>query len=94
MPWRSFVLWNALGGIVWATAIGLIAYFLGQSAGGAIEAFGLFGLVPCCLRSSRVPVPPPPAQARGRDGERRRGASPDRPARETQDAGDVDVQPG
>jgi membrane-associated protein len=44
MPWRSFVLWNALGGIVWATAIGLIAYFLGQSAGGVIEAFGLYGV--------------------------------------------------
>jgi len=44
MHWRSFVLWNALGGIVWASAIGLIAYFLGHSAGNAIEAFGLFGL--------------------------------------------------
>jgi membrane-associated protein len=44
MPWRSFVLWNALGGIVWATLIGLIAYFLGESAGGSVEAFGLYGL--------------------------------------------------
>jgi membrane protein DedA with SNARE-associated domain len=44
MHWRSFVLWNALGGITWATAIGLIAYFLGNSAGSAIEAFGLYGL--------------------------------------------------
>lgn len=44
MHWRSFVLWNALGGIVWACAIGLIAYFLGHSAGSAIETFGLFGL--------------------------------------------------
>jgi membrane protein DedA with SNARE-associated domain len=45
MPWHSFVLWNALGGICWATAIGLIAYFLGHSAGNAIQTFGLFGLV-------------------------------------------------
>jgi membrane protein DedA with SNARE-associated domain len=45
MHWRSFVLWNALGGITWATAIGLVAYFLGHSAGNAIEAFGIFGLV-------------------------------------------------
>jgi membrane protein DedA with SNARE-associated domain len=44
MHWRSFVLWNALGGITWATAIGLIAYYLGHSAGGAIETFGLYGL--------------------------------------------------
>jgi membrane protein DedA with SNARE-associated domain len=44
MPWRSFFLWNALGGICWATAIGLIAYFLGSAAGNAIQTFGLFGL--------------------------------------------------
>jgi membrane protein DedA with SNARE-associated domain len=45
MPWRSFVLWNALGGISWAIAIGLLAYFLGSSAGNAIEAFGIYGLI-------------------------------------------------
>jgi membrane protein DedA with SNARE-associated domain len=44
MHWRSFVLWNALGGITWATAVGLIGYYLGHSAGNAIETFGLFGL--------------------------------------------------
>jgi membrane protein DedA with SNARE-associated domain len=49
MHWRSFVLWNALGGIVWATAIGLIGYFLGHSAGNAIETFGLFGLAAVLL---------------------------------------------
>jgi len=45
MHWRSFVFWNALGGICWATAIGLLAYFLGHAAGNAIEAFGIYGLV-------------------------------------------------
>jgi membrane protein DedA with SNARE-associated domain len=45
MPWRSFVFWNACGGICWATAIGLLAYFLGHSAGNAIQAFGVYGLV-------------------------------------------------
>ncbi len=45
MHWRSFVLWNALGGTIWATAIGLLAYFLGHSAGSAVEAFGVYGLV-------------------------------------------------
>jgi len=44
MHWRSFVLWNALGGICWATAIGLLAYFLGRSASNVIEAFGIYGL--------------------------------------------------
>jgi len=45
MRWRSFFVWNALGGICWATGIGLLAYFLGHSAGGAVEAFGIYGLV-------------------------------------------------
>jgi len=49
MPWPSFLLWNALGGITWATAVGLIAYFLGQSASNAIEAFGLYGLAAVLL---------------------------------------------
>ncbi len=43
MPWRSFFLWNALGGVIWASAIGLIAYHLGRSAGNVVEAFGLYG---------------------------------------------------
>jgi membrane-associated protein len=45
MHWRSFVFWNACGGIVWATAVGLIGYFLGHAASNAIQTFGLFGLV-------------------------------------------------
>jgi membrane protein DedA with SNARE-associated domain len=45
MRWRSFVLWNALGGITWAVVVGTIAYLLGSSAGGALEAFGLWGLI-------------------------------------------------
>jgi membrane protein DedA with SNARE-associated domain len=49
MPWPSFVLWNALGGICWATGIGLLAYFLGHSAGSAIKAFGIYGLVAALL---------------------------------------------
>jgi len=44
MRWRSFLLWNALGGICWATVVGLIAYLLGRSAGNALQTFGLFGL--------------------------------------------------
>ena len=49
MHWRSFVLWNALGGITWACAIGLLAYHLGRSAGNAVEAFGLYGLAAVLL---------------------------------------------
>lgn len=49
MPWRSFLFWNACGGICWATAIGLLAYFLGNAAGNAIQTFGLFGLLAVVL---------------------------------------------
>jgi membrane protein DedA with SNARE-associated domain len=49
MHWRSFVIWNALGGISWATAIGLLAYYLGHSASNAIETFGIYGLVAVLL---------------------------------------------
>jgi membrane-associated protein len=43
MPWPSFLFWNALGGIAWATSIGLLAYFLGHGAETAIHAIGLGG---------------------------------------------------
>jgi membrane-associated protein len=78
MHWRSFVLWNALGGICWATAIGLIAYFLGHSASNAIEAFGLFGLAAVVIalvsafllhrrhRRSLEDAPPEGGASRGR----------------------------
>jgi membrane-associated protein len=49
MHWRSFVLWNALGGICWATAIGLISYNLGHAAGNVVETFGIYGLVAAVL---------------------------------------------
>jgi membrane protein DedA with SNARE-associated domain len=54
MPWRSFVLWNALGGICWATGVGLLAYFLGHSANNAIQAFGLYGLAAFLLAVGAV----------------------------------------
>jgi undecaprenyl-diphosphatase len=45
MPWRSFAVWNAAGGISWATTMGLVAYFVGKTATSAIAAFGLFGVL-------------------------------------------------
>jgi membrane protein DedA with SNARE-associated domain len=49
MRWPVFAVWNALGGIAWASAVGLIAYFLGNSASNAVEAFGIYGLVAVLL---------------------------------------------
>jgi membrane protein DedA with SNARE-associated domain len=40
MRWSRFLLWNALGGISWATTIGVAAYLLGRSASGALGAIG------------------------------------------------------
>jgi membrane-associated protein len=86
MHWRSFALWNALGGVSWAVAIGLLAYFLGNSAGNAIQTFGIYGLIAAIAailsaivlhrRSSRraasgdAPSPPPARVGRGEQPER------------------------
>ena len=44
MPWRTFLLWNALGGFAWAVSVGVAAYFLGHLAAKIFRAFGLGGL--------------------------------------------------
>ena len=41
MPWWRFFLYNAAGGILWATGIGLLAYFLGKAAADAVGRYGL-----------------------------------------------------
>jgi membrane protein DedA with SNARE-associated domain len=45
MPFRQFFLWNALGGITWATTVGLVAYFAGDAATKAIQRFGVFAAI-------------------------------------------------
>jgi membrane protein DedA with SNARE-associated domain len=45
MPWRSFVFWNAAGGISWAVTVGVAAYFIGDSIGTIIRDAGLVALV-------------------------------------------------
>jgi membrane protein DedA with SNARE-associated domain len=44
MPWRTFLFWNAAGGISWATTVGLVVYFLGRTAESAIRTAGFVGL--------------------------------------------------
>jgi membrane-associated protein len=43
MPWPTFLFWNALGGIAWATSIGLLGYFAGHTAEKLIHLAGLGG---------------------------------------------------
>jgi membrane protein DedA with SNARE-associated domain len=45
MPFRVFFFWNALGGITWALAVGLLAYFAGDGAAHVIERFGVIAAV-------------------------------------------------
>ena len=42
MPWRQFLFWNASGGIVWATAVGLAAFYGGKAVADAIQRYGLY----------------------------------------------------
>jgi membrane-associated protein len=49
MPWRSFLFYNAAGGIVWAAAVGLLAYSFGHAAEQAIKTAGLAGLIAAVL---------------------------------------------
>lgn len=45
MHWRTFLFWNAAGGILWAITVGLAAYFAGNSAKHVIDAVGLYALI-------------------------------------------------
>jgi membrane-associated protein len=49
MPWGTFVFWNALGGIAWATSVGLLAYFLGATAEHIFKYLGAAGVVTAAL---------------------------------------------
>jgi membrane-associated protein len=41
MAWPTFLFWNALGGIAWATSVALLAYFLGRGAERVVQTLGL-----------------------------------------------------
>jgi membrane protein DedA with SNARE-associated domain len=45
MRWPIFFFYNALGGVTWACAIGIVAFYVGHSAENALSIFGIFGLV-------------------------------------------------
>jgi membrane protein DedA with SNARE-associated domain len=45
LPWPTFIFWNALGGICWATSVGLAGYFAGHAAEKVIQKVGLGALI-------------------------------------------------
>lgn len=44
MTWWRFFLWNAAGGIIWATLVSLLAYYFGKAAADAVATYGLYAL--------------------------------------------------
>jgi membrane protein DedA with SNARE-associated domain len=44
MSWWRFLIWNAAGGILWATGVSLLAYQFGKSAADAFGQYGLYGV--------------------------------------------------
>jgi membrane protein DedA with SNARE-associated domain len=45
MTWWRFLFWNALGGIVWAVGVGLLAFFAGKAAADAIARYGVYAAI-------------------------------------------------
>jgi membrane protein DedA with SNARE-associated domain len=44
MDWKRFMFWNGLGGIAWATSVGLLAYWLGPTAEKIFRTLGIAGV--------------------------------------------------
>lgn len=45
MTWWRFLFWNAAGGIVWAIAVGLIAFYAGKAAADTLARYGVYGAI-------------------------------------------------
>jgi membrane protein DedA with SNARE-associated domain len=45
MNWWRFLVWNAAGGIVWAFAVGLLAYYAGKAAADALARYGVYAAI-------------------------------------------------
>lgn len=45
MPFKRFFFWNALGGLTWATTVGLAGYFAGHAAERIIKNVGIYGAI-------------------------------------------------
>ena len=56
MPWWRFLVFNAAGGIIWATLVGLVAFYLGDAAASAIQTYGLYAAGAIALATVAVLV--------------------------------------
>jgi membrane-associated protein len=44
MPWGTFLVYNALGGVCWAVSVGMLSYWAGHSADDVLKTVGVGGL--------------------------------------------------
>jgi membrane-associated protein len=44
MPWGTFLVYNALGGVCWAVSVGMLSYWAGHSADDVLKVVGIGGL--------------------------------------------------
>jgi membrane protein DedA with SNARE-associated domain/uncharacterized membrane protein YbhN (UPF0104 family) len=62
MPWRRFAVWNAAGGVAWATSVGLAAYALGSAGARWLAVAGTVAAIVTVARltgvTRRLPRPP------------------------------------
>jgi undecaprenyl-diphosphatase len=52
MPWPTFLFWNALGGIAWATSVGLLAFYLGPTAEQIFKDLGVIAVAVAALAAA------------------------------------------
>jgi uncharacterized protein (TIRG00374 family) len=55
MPWRRFLIWNALGGVAWATTVGLAAYALGSAGARWLAIAGTVAAIATLARLAGLP---------------------------------------
>lgn len=78
MSWPRFLFWNAAGGIAWAAAIGLLAYYAGQAAAGVLGRYSVYAAIAVAvvggggwlamklrhrMRSDELAAEPPPSKS-------------------------------
>jgi membrane protein DedA with SNARE-associated domain len=54
MEWKTFLFWNATGGIAWATGISLLSYWAGKAVAEGINRYGLYAVIALIVLAAAV----------------------------------------